>query len=70
MKDVLEDRKRFLFLTLKEYQKVHLSLCAQITAVIMDVVKLLILVAIEDYTRQVFFPPDMFALTIKPFIVI
>lgn len=67
---MLEDRKSFSFLTLNEYQKVHLSLCAQITTVILDVVQLLILVVQRTVLVRFFFPPGMFALTIKPFIVI
>lgn len=67
---MLEGGKSFPFLTLKEYPKVHFSLCAQIMT--LDAVQLPILVAVEDCTGHVFwvFFPCMLALIIKPFIVI
>lgn len=60
MKDVLKGRRGFPFLTLKEYQKVHLSLYAQIVSFILDAVQLPILVPIENrsgfFISRVFFP--------------
>lgn len=69
---MLEGGKSFPFLTLKEYLKVHFSLCAQIMTLILDAVQLPILVAVEDCTGHGFwdFFPCMLALIIKPFIVI
>ena len=67
---MLEGRKSFPSITLKEYQKVHLSLCAQIMTFILDAVQLPILVAVGDCAGHGFFSPGVLALIIKPFVVI